>query len=183
MSPMSADEPDESRADKAFRAIEGHENGLLDINSWRPIFDFDSTIAARVAANGGLAMVIDLSDPINIGSDNTRLAALWDDEIKAFGPVVVREGSRVIVTIPEVKGTRLSLWCESTVVPTIVETRRLADAPRLQEDLNAANAANAAKTGTLDSFITGYLATTGVVGVVLALAVGAGVYLWLKQAD
>ena len=110
MATMSADgDPTESRVDKAYRAIEGHENGWLDINKWVPIFDFDPAIAVRVAANGGLAFVIELSDPVSF-SDTTRIAALWDDEVVAYGPATVREGSRVVITVPKADGVRLSLW-------------------------------------------------------------------------
>lgn len=181
---MSADSgPDKTRAQNAFRAIEGHDVGFFELNPWRPIKDFDSSFNLQVQANGGVVMVVKLSDPVSFG-DSDRLALLWDDTAVSFGPEQVTQGSRVLVTVPDVKGQRATFWCTSDLVATVKETSPLilAESVRQREAalIAAEKAADDAKPNPVSKFLDAYLKTAGTVGVVAAIALGVGVYFWLK---
>jgi hypothetical protein len=176
---QSADSPP-SRRDKAFAAIEGREPGLLSLNPWVPIFDFDDSTINSVAAHGGLVLTFQLSDPISF-SDNNRVAMLWDDEVLADGPKIVRQGDRFVMTVPEVKGARLSLWCDSALAASLKDTQPLSQQSAVlqrEADLKKVQDAQSGKLvgGIFDSFFKAN-AAVGIAVVVVAGLVG---YAWLK---
>lgn len=173
-----------SRREKAFQAIEGHENGFLERNPWVPILDFDESIVNAVEAFGGLVVTLQLNDPVSF-SDTDRLAVLWDDDTLADGPKTVRQGSRVVVTIPSVKGTRLSVWCTSLLSATVVDTQPLAKKAEVEAREATANKAaadaDAAKPNPVSSFLDKYLTASEHVGLLAVVVGGAVLYFYLKK--
>jgi hypothetical protein len=179
---LSADEP-LSRKQKAFAAIEQRDEGFFTRNPWEPILDFDDSIVNQIRGSGGLVLVLALGDPFSI-SDTDRLAVLWDDEVVADGPKTVRQGDRVIITIPSVRGSRLSVWCTSLLTASVINSAPLSQASVINaQEAERARAAEAAKP-TPGGFLGGLFETqakeTSKVAIVLGLAaLGLG-YLWLK---
>jgi hypothetical protein len=110
------------RADKVL-ALLGREGaleqveGLLSfgvINPWSPLVDYDETVTAQVAAQGGAAVSVLVGSSFgNVGT--FRLALLWDDEVLAAPLVVVEEDTQVVIKVGEPKGTRLTLWGDAVV--------------------------------------------------------------------
>lgn len=170
----SVDDPP-TRREKAFAAIEGRPQGMLEGNPWSPIFDFDSSVVGAIMASGGLVFTFQLSDPISV-SDTDRLAALWDDEVVADGPMVVRQGARVTVVIPEVKGQRLSLWCTSLLAATPVDQQPLSQLGAVRAREATAAAAKDKEPGAVQSAFSAWMKANTTLGVVAIVVGGAVAY-------
>ncbi len=147
----SADSPPDRR-EMAFAAIEGRKCGMLELNPWVPILDFDAAFANAVNSSGGLVFTFALNDPVSF-TDTDRIALLWDDQVLADGPKTVIQGTRVVMTVAAAKGTRLSLWATSMLAPTVVDQKPLSQLSAVvsrENDLAAAQKkADDAKPGPL----------------------------------
>ncbi len=176
---LSADAPVDRR-DSAFAAIEGRAVGLLERNPWVPILDFDASIVGAVMANGGLVLTLQLNDPVSF-TDTDRIAVLWDDQTLADGPKTVIQGKKVVITIPSVKGDRLSVWCTSMLVANIVDTQPLSQLANVNKNVAAGNAASDAQPSAFGDWVTKFFQaqTMGAVGVLVVG--GVLVYVFRKE--
>ena len=169
----------EDRADKAFAAIEGSPDGFFTNNPWEPIRDFGAALNGAIDANGGLVLDVSISDPWSAG-DSCRIAFLWDDETVAFGPLVVDQGTRFPVTIPNVKGINLSAWCTDEVALTVHDKRPLRELADVTRRIEERGERDDAEPGMFERIVDKYLKTVSVVGAVAVVAVAIGAYVYVK---
>lgn len=95
-------------ADIVEMAVEGESSWFS--NRWERLYTF-SDAALDALEHGGMFFDFSLSDPVTVISDDTTVAALWDDGLLASEPIETEEGRRFLLKIPKgVRGTTLELW-------------------------------------------------------------------------
>lgn len=175
---LSADDPPD-REEKAFAAIEGSEDGFFTNNPWEPIREFGNSLNASITANGGLVLDVSINDPFSV-TDTCRIALLWDDEVLAFGPLVVEHGSRFAVTVARVAGKNLTAWCTDEVALTVHDKRPLQEAAEVVAAIDGRNEKKDREPSIFEKLFEKYVKGATVVGAVGVTAVVIGAYFYLK---
>jgi hypothetical protein len=172
---------DESRDDKAYRAIEGEEDPWWKNNPWEPIHEFGGTLNAQIQANGGLVLDVSLgNESWLIPNQTTRLAVLWDDEVLAFGPVQVEIGSRFAIPIPRVAGANLSVWCTDSLALRINERRPMRELSDVENRITLDEQEQERAPNALERIGRKYATSASVAGTAVLVVVAVGAYLYLK---
>lgn len=168
-----------SRREKVYTAIEGDAPGFGTINPWVPVLDFDEAVTNQIASQHGSAFILQLSDPF-FGLDSERLVLMWDDEVVAAGPMNVQEGDTIVVTVPDARGERLSVWCTDTLAINVLKSGPASLANQFRAEVAGKAVADSPLNVARDaaSSALGAGKTVAIVGVLAAAVLG---YFLLKD--